>query len=288
MINSMVDLINYCKKYDSFSEAIIHYEMFNSGESYDFVWKTMASQLEVMRKSVQMGIEGAYSSTGLSGGDAEKMNTYLQSNKPLVGSLVAKASRNAIATNEVNASMGIICATPTAGSAGVLPGVLMALVEEYDLSIEEQIRFLFVAGGLGYVIANNASISGAEGGCQAEIGSASAMCAGAVVDYMGGSVEMAVEACSMTIKNMLGLICDPVAGLVEVPCVKRNALGASQALVSADLALAGIKSRIPADEVIATMYQVGLELPSKFRETGKGGLASTPTAMKLQSEIFKS
>lgn len=288
MINSMVDLISYSKEYDSLSEAIIHYEMFNSGESYEFVWKTMASQLEVMRMSVLQGIEGVHSSTGLSGGDAQKMNEYLKHHEPLVGSLVAKASRNAIATNEINASMGIICATPTAGSAGVLPGVLMALVEERNLSIEEQIRFLFVAGGIGYVIANNASISGAEGGCQAEIGSASAMCAAAVVDYMGGSVEMAVEACGMTIKNMLGLICDPVAGLVEVPCVKRNALGASQALVSADLALAGIRSRIPVDEVIETMYKVGLELPSKFRETGKGGLADTPTALRKQSEIFGS
>lgn len=286
MINSMVDLIAYTKKYDSFSEAIIHYEMFNSGESYEFVWNTMASQLEVMRKSVELGIEGTYSKTGLSGGDAQKLNAYLKDHQPLTGSLVARASRNAIATNEINASMGIICATPTAGSAGVLPGVLMAMVETYHLSLEEQIRFLFVAGGIGYVIANNASISGAEGGCQAEIGSASAMCAAAVVDYMGGSAEMAVEACSMTIKNMLGLICDPVAGLVEVPCVKRNALGASQALVSADLALAGITSRIPADEVIETMYKVGLEMPSKFRETGKGGLADTPTALRLQKEIF--
>lgn len=286
MINSMVDLIAYTKKYDSFSEAIIHYEMFNSGESYEFVWNTMASQLEVMRKSVELGIEGTYSKTGLSGGDAQKLNAYLKDHQPLTGSLVARASRNAIATNEINASMGIICATPTAGSAGVLPGVLMAMVETYQLSLEEQIRFLFVAGGIGYVIANNASISGAEGGCQAEIGSASAMCAAAVVDYMGGSAEMAVEACSMTIKNMLGLICDPVAGLVEVPCVKRNALGASQALVSADLALAGITSRIPADEVIETMYKVGLEMPSKFRETGKGGLADTPTALRLQKEIF--
>lgn len=287
MINSMVDLIAYSKKYDSLSEAIIHYEMTNSGESYEYVWKTMASQLEVMRHSVEHGIEGVHSPTGLSGGDALKMNEYLKSNEPLSGSLIAKASRNAIATNEVNASLGIICATPTAGSAGVLPGVLMALVEERHLSLDQQIRFLFVAGGIGYVIANNASISGAEGGCQAEIGSASAMCAAAIVDYMGGSVEEAVEACSMTIKNMMGLICDPVAGLVEVPCVKRNALGAAQAIVSADLALAGIRSMIPADEVIEAMYQVGLEMPSKFRETGKGGLAATPTANRLQSEIFK-
>lgn len=288
MINSMTDLIQYSKDYESLSEAIIHYEMYNSGESYDFVWSTMANQLEVMRESVRQGIEGVDSPTGLSGRDAALMDHYIRTKKPLTGNLVAKASRNAIATNEVNASMGIICATPTAGSAGVLPGVLMALVEEHNLSIEEQVRFLFVAGGIGYVIANNASISGAEGGCQAEIGSASAMCASALVDYMGGSVEMAVEACGMTIKNMLGLICDPVAGLVEVPCVKRNALGASQALVSADLALAGIRSRIPVDKVIETMYKVGLELPSKFRETGKGGLADSPTARKLQEEIFGS
>lgn len=287
MINSMVDLIAYSKKYPSLSEAIIHYEMHNSGESYDFIWDTMASQLEVMRQSVEQGINGVSSTTGLSGGDAHLMDIYLKTKEPMVGSFAAKASRNAIATNEVNASMGIICATPTAGSAGVLPGVLMALVEERDLSIDQQIRFLFVAGGIGYVIANNASISGAEGGCQAEIGSASAMCAAALVDYMGGSAEMAVEACSMTIKNMLGLICDPVAGLVEVPCVKRNALGATQAIVSADLALAGIKSRIPADEVIETMYKVGLELPSKFRETGKGGLADTPTAHRIKAEVFE-
>lgn len=286
MINSMADLIQYSKKYDSLSEAIIHFEMFNSGESYEFIWNIMHSQLEVMRKSVEQGISGVNSPTGLTGQDASRLNNYLEKTEPLSGTLIAKASRNAIATNEVNAAMGIICATPTAGSAGVLPGVLMSLVEQFNLSVEEQIRFLFVAGGIGYVIANNASISGAEGGCQAEVGSASAMSAAAIVDYMGGSVEMAVEACSMTIKNMLGLICDPVAGLVEVPCVKRNALGAAQAIVSADLALAGIRSRIPADEVIETMYQVGLEMPSKFRETGKGGLAATPTAQALEKEIF--
>ena len=287
MINSMQDLISYSKNYDSLAQAIIHYEMDQSGETYDYVWNTMAGQLEVMRKGVELGLSGVASKTGLSGGDALLMNEYHKNHKPLSGSLTSRAVAYAIATNEVNASMGIICATPTAGSAGVLPGVLMSMVQEYDLSLDEQINFLFVAGGLGYVIANNASISGAEGGCQAEIGSASAMCAGALCDYMGGSVEQVVEAMAMTIKNMLGLICDPVAGLVEVPCVKRNALGAAQAIVSADLALAGVKSRIPADEVVETMYRVGLELPSKFRETGKGGLAASASAVRLQGEIFK-
>lgn len=286
MIDSLENLVKLAEDKGSFSEAVIEFEMQNSGESYDFIWNTMAQQLEVMRLSVKQGIEGVESPTGLSGKDAKKMDAYIKNNQPLISSLVAKAVRNAVATNEVNASMGIICATPTAGSAGVLPGVLMALVEERNLSIDEQIRFLFVAGGVGYVIANNASISGAEGGCQAEIGSASAMTSAAVVDLMGGTPEMAVHASAMTLKNMLGLICDPVAGLVEVPCVKRNALGASQALVSADMALAGIKSRIPVDEVVETMYRVGLELPSKFRETGKGGLAESATAQQIQREIF--
>ena len=252
--------------------------MNQSGDTYDNIWNKMKIQLDVMKKSVELGVEGVESPTGLSGNDAKKFNDYLQNHKNFTGNLIAKSVRNAIATNEVNASMGLICATPTAGSAGVLPGILVALVEEYNMSEEEQIRFLFVAGGIGFIIANNASISGAEGGCQAEIGSASAMCAAAIVDYFGGTPTQAVHACSMTIKNMLGLICDPVAGLVEVPCVKRNALGASQAIVSAQLALAGIESRIPADEVIETMHRVGQEMSDTFKETAKGGLAITPSA----------
>lgn len=286
MINSIQDLMNYVHEHESFSEAMIHYEMYLSNESYDVIWNKMEVQLQTMLQSVEIGIQGVHSTTGLSGGDSQKMDEYINSCKPLAGSLLARASRNAIATNEVNAAMGLICATPTAGSAGVLPGVLHALIEEHNLTLEQQVRFLFTAAGVGYVIANNASISGAEGGCQSEIGSAAAMCSAAIVDLMGGSVEMCIEACSMTIKNMLGLICDPVAGLVEVPCVKRNVLGVTQAIVSADLALAGICSRIPADEVIETMYRVGLEMPSKFKETGTGGLADTKTGIKLRNEIF--
>lgn len=286
MFDSMENLLNMIKDKD-LAQAVIEFEMAQSEESYEYVWNKMRLQLEVMRKSVQLGIDGVSSSTGLSGNDANKLDNYLSSGLNITGNLIAKAVRNAIATNEVNASMGVICATPTAGSAGVLPGVLMALVEEYDLNEKEQIEFLFVAGGVGFIIANNASISGAEGGCQAEIGSASAMCAAALTHYFGGNVKQCIEASSMTIKNMLGLICDPVAGLVEVPCVKRNALGASQAIVSAQLALAGIESRIPADEVIATMHKVGQEMSSKYKETAKGGLAVTQTALNYQKELFE-
>lgn len=271
----------------SLYEVIINDEMERSGDTLHFILEKMEHQLEVMMRSIKQGTDGVSSHTGLTGMDAKRLNLYRNEKDPICGPTVLKAVTNAMATNEVNASMGLICATPTAGSAGVVPGVLSALTERYNLKTQQQIQFLFVAGGFGLVIANNASISGAMGGCQAEIGSASAMAAAATVDVLGGTPEMAAHACAMTIKNMLGLICDPVAGLVEVPCVKRNALGASQALVSADMALAGIQSLIPVDEVIHTMHVVGTNLPSEFRETGEGGLAITPTALSHQKRIFK-
>ena len=214
------------------------------------------------------------------------MNEYLEKGEFICGETVLKAVKNAIATNEVNAAMGLICATPTAGSAGVVPGVLFAMTDRYELSESEQINFLFTAGAFGLVMANNASISGAEGGCQAEVGSASAMASAAIVENRGGTPEMSSQAVAITLKNMMGLICDPVAGLVEVPCVKRNALGSSQAMVSADMALAGITSAIPTDEVIEAMYQVGRQMPTAFKETAEGGLATTPTGKRLAKEIF--
>ena len=223
---------------------------------------------------------------GLTGGDAKKMNEYLNHGNFLSGETILTAVRNGIAVNEVNAKMGLICATPTAGSAGVVAGALLAVRERLNLSHEEQVNFLFTAGAFGLVIANNASISGAEGGCQAEVGSASAMAAAALVCANGGTAHQAAQAVAITLKNMMGLICDPVAGLVEVPCVKRNALGSSQAFISADMALAGIESVIPPDEVVAAMYQVGRQMPSIFKETAEGGLATTPTAQRLQKEIF--
>ena len=203
----------------------------------------------------------------------------------MADSAVLGAARNAMAVNESNAKMGLVCATPTAGSAGCLPAVLTVAIEKLGLNESQQLDFLFTAGAFGLVIANKASISGAEGGCQAEVGSASAMAAAAIT-IAGGTPFQASQAICFVLKNMLGLICDPVAGLVEVPCVKRNAMGASFALVAADMALAGITSAIPVDQVVDAMYQVGSAMPTAFRETAEGGLAATPKGKALAKEIF--
>ncbi|MCK1977608.1 L-serine ammonia-lyase, iron-sulfur-dependent, subunit alpha [Jeotgalicoccus huakuii] len=271
----------------SLSEVMIQQEMEQTGQSYLDVYNLMKVNYETMENAVQEGIAGVNSTTGLTGMDAVKMQKYIDSGKGLSGELNLLAIANAISTNEVNAAMGKICATPTAGSAGVVPGVLFAMVKKDPTITEEQkIRFLFTSGAFGFVVANNASISGAAGGCQAEVGSASAMAAAALVELAGGTPEMSANAFAIAMKNMLGLVCDPVAGLVEVPCVKRNAAGASNALTAADMALAGIESRIPADEVIEAMYKIGLTMPSALRETGRGGLAATPTGERLKAELF--
>jgi L-serine dehydratase len=204
----------------------------------------------------------------------------------LSGALLIDAVSKAVATNEVNAAMGTICATPTAGSAGVVPGTLFAVQNQLNPTREEMIRYLFTSGAFGFVVANNASISGAAGGCQAEVGSAAAMAAAAIVEMSGGSPQQCSEAFAISMKNMLGLVCDPVAGLVEVPCVKRNAMGAANALVSADMALAGVTSRIPCDEVIDAMFKIGQTMPSALKETAQGGLAATPTGRALAERIF--
>lgn len=192
----------------------------------------------------------------------------------------------AFATNEVNASMGVICATPTAGSAGTLPGIVFMLENRLGLSEDQMVRFLFTAGGLGMVIANHSGIAGATGGCQAEVESASAMGAAAAVEAAGGNAEQSSQALAIAIGNLLGLVCDPIAGLVEVPCVKRNGIGAGNALLSADMALAGCTSVIPADECIEAMNKVGKSLPEELRETGLGGLAGTKTGQEIRAKIF--
>ena len=287
MFNTVEELVKEATEHGSLSDVIIEEEIKDSGHTFEFIWEQMRGQLEVMNQGIERGIKGVHSQTGLTGGDAKKIHEYIKKGEMISDSTILTAVQNAVGTNEVNASMGLICATPTAGSAGVVPGVLSALKQKYELTEEEQIRYLFVAGGFGLVIANNASISGAMGGCQAEIGSASAMASAACVDVLGGTPKMASNDLAMTIKNMLGLICDPVAGLVEVPCVKRNALGASQAIISADMALAGVESRIPADDVIFAMNEVGIDMDSKYKETAEGGLANTPTARALEKEIFE-
>ena len=270
----------------SVAELMIATEYELTGRKRDEVLRLMTRNLDVMKGSVIMGLDESKSRSELTGGDAAKLHKYIQSGKALSDYTVLTAAKNAIAVNEYNAKMGLVCATPTAGSAGCLPAVLTSAIEKLELTEKQQLDFLLTAGAFGLVIANNASISGAEGGCQAEVGSAAAMSAAALVLEAGGTAFQASQAICFVIKNMLGLICDPVAGLVEVPCVKRNAMGASYAFIAADMALAGIESKIPVDEVIDAMYQVGTSMPTAFRETAEGGLAATPTGRKLSKEIF--
>lgn len=289
MFNHVSEIVEASKKENKpISQLIIEQETENSGLSEQEVWNKMKYNLSTMQAAVKRGQEGngVFSKTGLTGGEAVKIKNYRKKGHTLSGDTIMQAVQNAIATNEVNASMGIICATPTAGSSGTLPGVLFMLQKRINLSEEQMIRFLFSAGGFGMIIANNAEIAGATGGCQAEVGSASAMGAAAAVEIAGGTADQSAQALSIAISNLLGLVCDPIAGLVEVPCVKRNAIGAGNALIAADMALAGCTSVIPADECIEAMKEVGHGLPESLRETGLGGLAGTPTGQSIKAKIF--
>lgn len=270
------------------SELVIQAECNDMNVSRNDVWRKMKHNLDTMRLAVSRGAHGigVHSKTGLTGGDAVKIKDYRKSHKTLSGDMIMSAVQSAIATNEVNAAMGVICATPTAGSSGTLPGVLFTLEKRLGLDEEQMVRFLFTAGGFGMVIANNACIAGATGGCQAEVGSASGMGAAAAVEVAGGTPKQSANAMAIAISNLLGLVCDPIAGLVEVPCINRNAIGSSNALISADMALVGCESMIPADEVISAMDKVGKNMPESLRETGIGGLAGTPTGQEIRMRIF--
>ncbi|EIU0286330.1 TPA: L-serine ammonia-lyase, iron-sulfur-dependent, subunit alpha [Staphylococcus pseudintermedius] len=287
MFKSVKELIERCEAENkAIYEVMLEQEMAVTGMTAEEVYTHMDRNLQTMENALEEGLAGVTSKTGLTGGDAVLMKQYIESGQALAGNLVLDAVSKAVATNEVNAAMGKICATPTAGSAGVVPGVLFSLKNRLQLNRQDMLNFLLTSGAFGFVVANNASISGAAGGCQAEVGSASAMAAAAIVEAVGGSPQQSAEGFAICLKNMLGLVCDPVAGLVEVPCVKRNAAGASNAIVSADMALAGITSRIPTDEVIDAMYKIGQTMPSALRETGRGGLAGTPTGQRLKQQIF--
>ncbi|MDP1420658.1 L-serine ammonia-lyase, iron-sulfur-dependent, subunit alpha [Peribacillus simplex] len=289
MFRNVAELVELAEsKNVKIAEIMILQEMEFSSLSREQIIEKMDRNLTVMEQAVERGLKGVQSVTGLTGGDAVLLQNYIKSGKALAGNLLLDAVSKAVATNEVNAAMGMICATPTAGSAGVVPGTLFAVKEKLNPTRAEMIEFLFTSAAFGFVVANNASISGAAGGCQAEVGSASGMAAAAIVELAGGTPSQAAEAMAITLKNMLGLVCDPVAGLVEVPCVKRNAMGASNAITAADMALAGITSRIPCDEVIDAMYKIGLTMPVALRETAEGGLAATPTGRRLAKEIFGS
>ncbi len=283
-VKELVELAE--KENKKISEIMIEREMLVMNKSREEVIAQMDKNLQVMEEAVAKGLKGVTSVTGLTGGDAVRLQEYIAKGDTLSGTLLLDAVSKAMATNEVNAAMGRICATPTAGSAGVVPGTLFAVKNKLNPTRMQMIEYLFTAGAFGYVIANNAFIAGATGGCQAEIGSASGMAAAALVELCGGTPRQSAHAMAITLKNMLGLVCDPVAGLVEVPCVKRNAMGAANALLGADMALAGIESRIPCDEVIEAMYRVGQMMPTALKETAQGGLAATPTGRRLAREIF--
>lgn len=287
MFRNVAELVELAEsKKVKISQIMIEQEMEVTGKTREEILHQMEINLDVMEQAVDYGLKGVKSHSGLTGGDAVLLQEYIKKGNYLSGELLLDAVSKAVATNEVNAAMGTICATPTAGSAGVVPGTLFAVQRKLNPTREQKLEFLFTAGAFGFVVANNASISGAAGGCQAEVGSAAGMASAAIVEMAGGTPSQSAEAMAITLKNMLGLVCDPVAGLVEVPCVKRNAMGAANAMVAADMALAGITSRIPCDEVIGAMFKIGQSMPSALRETAQGGLAATPTGRELEAKIF--
>lgn len=247
----------------------------------------MKDALDVMKNSVEKGLDkDKRSVSGLTGGDAYKMKQRVDNNENICGKMFGNALVKALAVSQTNACMGKIVASPTAGSCGILPSALLTVAEENGFTDDQLVMAMFTASAVGMVIAKNASISGAEGGCQAECGSASAMAASALVELYGGTPFQCENACAIAIKNILGLVCDPVAGLVEIPCIKRNASGVANAFVASELALADIKSAIPADEVILAMKQIGQSMPPALKETAEGGLATTPTGKILCKAVF--
>lgn len=268
------------------SAIVLAAEAAESGVAPDQVQERMAHRLLVMRQSVQEGSQRpVHSLSGLSGGRAHRLVGWLADHQPISGEVMGRAVAYAMAVAEVNAGMGCVVAAPTAGASGVLPGVLLALEAAYDIPESALVEGLLTAGGVGAVIAHRAAISGAAGGCQAEIGTASAMAAAAAIQLLGGTPVQAGHAVALTLQNLMGLVCDPVAGLVEIPCVVRNAAGVGQCFVAVDLVRAGVESRIPVDEVIDAMGQVGRMMDDRLKETAKGGIAATPTGRRLAEEV---
>lgn len=269
------------------SELVLKDQAALMDKSEEELKETMKKMLEVMRESTKEGLRPDIRSvSGLSGGDAYKLDQAIKKGQAITGSVIGKALVKALSVSETNACMGRIVAAPTAGSCGIVPAVLMTIAEERQISDEDLVMALFTSSAIGMVIANKASISGAEGGCQAECGSASAMAAAILVELCGGTPAMVEHAVAIALKSKLGLVCDPVAGLVEIPCIKRNAMGAANAFVAAELALAGIESKIPVDEVIHAMKTIGDSMSTTLKETAEGGLAATPTAKKLRKQVF--
>ena len=277
----------------SISEAMLRREMVLGEMTKDAVYERMARSIEIMRSSTRDPISTPVKSMGgLLGGESQSVwNHAFQAKSPapaaLCGPTLSKAIAYAMAVLEVNASMGLIVAAPTAGSSGVIPGTILSICEDYGLEEDAVYQGILNASAVGYIIMRNASVSGAEAGCQAEVGAASAMAASAAAQLLGGSPQQCLQAASIALSNLLGLVCDPIAGLVESPCQSRNAIGVANAFTSAQLALAGVRHPIPFDEMVDAMYKVGLALPFELRETALGGCAATPTGCQLCSKCIQ-
>lgn len=281
------NLITKCKEKNLPISSIMELREITTGNMpKEMVEEKLNTALSIMKKSTKRPISSPGKSIGgLIGGEAKKVAEHGKSTDCVCGSMLSKAISYSMAVLEVNASMGLIVAAPTAGSAGVVPGVLLALAEEHKLDDTTLQKGLLTASAIGYLLMRNASVAGAEAGCQAEVGAASAMAAAAVVEMMGGTPEMCLDAATFALSNLLGLVCDPIAGLVESPCQSRNAIGVANAITSAELVLSGIKHHIPFDEMAEAMLRVGRSLPFELRETAMGGCAGTPTGCGLGCNI---
>lgn len=269
------------------SELMIKTEVQQNGLSKETIIEKMSEQFTVMEEAVRRGTQSpVMSRTGLAGGDGNRLYEYAKKGISFVNPTTLHVAANSLAVSEVNAAMGRIVASPTAGAAGILPAVLIHALDSGRFTRDQIVLSIFTASALGLVIANKSSIAGAEGGCQAEVGSATAMAAGTLVELAGGTAKQVGNAVAIALKNSLGLVCDPVAGLVEIPCIYRNGLHAITAQAAADMALAGVVSIIPPDEVIQVMHEVGQNMPESLKETGIGGLAGTPTGKKLTEKVL--
>lgn len=283
------DLLEKChEKQLPISEIMKLRELTTGSMSPEKLEKKLKKALSIMKHSARRPLsEPGKSIGGLIGGEAQKVAEHGKTTDCVCGSMLSRAIAYSMAVLEVNASMGLIVAAPTAGSAGVVPGVLLALADEHNIDDNALYKGLINASAIGYILMRNASVSGAEAGCQAEVGAASAMAASAIVEIMGGTPEMCLDAASFAISNLLGLVCDPIAGLVESPCQSRNAIGVANAITAAELVLSGIKHHIPFDEMAHAMLRVGKSLPFELRETAMGGCAGTPTGCSLGCGICK-
>lgn len=288
MYHSIQDIIDVCNEENmEFWEVVQRADMDERAASSAESWTNMANMYQAMKDADKRYNARLRSASGLAGGDGEKLRIYNESGRNICGDFIGSVMEKAVKMGESNACMRRIVAAPTAGSCGVIPAVFLTAHENLGFTDEQMIHAMYVSAGVGAVIAENASIAGASGGCQAEIGSASAMAAAGLVSLQGGTVENIAHGAALALKNMLGLACDPVCGLVEVPCVKRNVAGAVNAVTAAQMAMAGIVSAIPVDEVIDTMRRIGNAMPESLKETAGGGLATTPTAALIAQRFQK-